>query len=86
MVMRLQAEERALQTVLLELEDHLEEARRDLAFHRLAREVRPDLERRHGRLRAECERLARELVHVRLALAAARDESPTDPDATRIPA
>ncbi len=66
---RWQSEERAITTVLAELELELEEQERDLAFHRLVGETRPWLAHRCAELRAECEALASELGHVRLALA-----------------
>ena len=65
---RWQSEERAIATVLGELEVDLEELLRDVAFHRIVGESPPQLLRRCTELRGECEALATELAHVRLAL------------------
>jgi hypothetical protein len=65
---RWQSEERAIATVLGELEADLEELLRDVAFQRIVGEQQPQLLRRCAELRGECEALATELAHVRLAL------------------
>lgn len=65
---RWQSEERAIATVLGELEQDLEELLRDAAFHRIVGEPQPLLLHRCSELRGECETLATELAHVRLAL------------------
>ncbi len=81
---RWQSEERAVSTVLAELETDLEEIQREVAFHRLLAEPRPLLEQRLTELRGECDALATELAHVRLALAGVRSELNRDHDWNRI--
>ncbi len=65
---RWMAEARAITTLLMELQSELEAVSRDLAYHRLLGEERPDLRARHEELHAECEILATEAAHVQLAL------------------
>jgi hypothetical protein len=67
-------EARAVAAVLAELEAERDEMQRDVALHRLLGEPRPDLGRRVDELHTECDALATELAHVRLALAGVRAE------------
>ncbi len=82
-------EARALSTLLLELESELDLLLRDLAFHKVVGEARPDLELRIAELAAECEDLTTESAHVQLALAGIRlelDRLPPSPFHHRTPA
>jgi hypothetical protein len=83
------AEARAIATLLLDLEAELETLVRDLAFHKVVGEARPDLELRIAELAAECEELTTESAHVQLALAGIRlelDRLPPSPFHHRTPA
>lgn len=74
LLQRWQLEARAIATALAEIEAERDEVQRDLMFHRLLGELRPDLLRRVEELHAECDVLATELAHVQMALVGVRTE------------
>lgn len=75
LVQRFSAEERSMTAVLQNLQAELELRHREAAFLRLAESGRADaLVRRCSELQFECDCLATELVHVRLAVSGAGEE------------
>jgi len=75
LMLRFRSEELSMQTVLHEMQAELEHLHRETAISQIAAAAHCEAQtRRCAELQSECDHLAIELVHVRLAIAGVREE------------